>query len=249
MNLDRRQILAAAAALAAPKAGWAFGQGSVVDIAQLDLGPGSVQRPDAWVRLLYEVIQSTAVDCVARADRVDPSSDELFRHPFSVLAGDAAFAAPSPQVMQQLDRYLSYGGSLFIDDTSGAERSGFDDSVRAMCAALFPTRPLAPIPSDHSVYRAFFLLDRAWGRVDRVSWLEGVTVGNFTPVVYCRNDLSGALDRGPDGRERQACVPGGERQRREAVKLGVNLILYALTTNYKADQTHVRQLMLEGRLE
>jgi hypothetical protein len=45
------------------------------------------------------------------------------------------------------------------------------------------------------------------------------------------------------------CVPGGESQRREAIKLGINLVLYALTSNYKKDQAHVRQLMKEGRLE
>jgi hypothetical protein len=44
-------------------------------------------------------------------------------------------------------------------------------------------------------------------------------------------------------------VPGGETQRREAIKLGINLVVYALTANYKRDQAHVKQLMKEGRLE
>ena len=76
-----------------------------------------------------------------------------------------------------------------------------------------------------------------------------MTVGNLSPLIYCRNDLSGALDRGPDGRSVHACVPGGERQRGEAVKVGINLVMYSLTANYKRDQAHVRALMLEGRLE
>ncbi|MEM6928683.1 MAG: DUF4159 domain-containing protein, partial [Myxococcota bacterium] len=80
-------------------------------------------------------------------------------------------------------------------------------------------------------------------------FLEGVTVGNVTPVIYCRNDLSGALDRRADGRNAFSCVPGGELQRREAIKLGINLLMYSLTANYKKDQAHVRQLMKEGRLE
>ena len=68
-------------------------------------------------------------------------------------------------------------------------------------------------------------------------------------MIYCRNDLSGALERGNDGRHRYPAVPGGEWQRREAVKLGINLVLYSLTANYKKDQAHVRELMLQGRLE
>src|SRR5512137_1048024 len=118
-----------------------------------------------------------------------------------------------------------------------------------MCARLFPTRPLAPLPTDHAVYRSFFLLRRPVGRVDVVPWLEGITIGEMTPLVYCRNDLSGALDRGPDGRDRFAVEPGGAGQRREAVKLGVNLVVYALTSDYKKDATHVRELLREGRIE
>ncbi len=64
-----------------------------------------------------------------------------------------------------------------------------------------------------------------------------------------RDDLSGALDRRPDGRPKSACVPGGDWQRKEATKLAINLLMYSLTANYKRDQAHVRQLMREGRLE
>jgi hypothetical protein len=35
------------------------------------------------------------------------------------------------------------------------------------------------------------------------------------------------------------CLPGGESQRELAFRLGINLILYALTGNYKEDQIHV----------
>ena len=34
-------------------------------------------------------------------------------------------------------------------------------------------------------------------------------------------------------------VPGGERQREMAFRTGVNIVMYALTGNYKADQVHV----------
>ena len=66
--------------------------------------------------------------------------------------------------------------------------------------------------------------------------------------MFCPADLSGALDRTPDGRNRTPLV-GGELQRREATKLSINLVLYALTSNYKHDIAHVVELMREGRLE
>jgi len=250
----RREFIAALAAglgagLLPPRLAWAFGAASKVDIAELDLGDGTLSRPDSWKRLLYEVVHTTSVDCEPRSVHLKPDDPQLFEHPFAVLLGNDHFELPNETGLAQLSRYLSYGGFLFIDETTGSDTSGFDESVRRLCNVLFPTRPLSPLPSDHSIFRSFFLLHEPVGRVARFDYLEGVTVGNVTPVVYNRNDLSGALERGPDGRHRYPCVPGGEWQRREAIKLGINLMLYALTANYKKDQAHVRQLMLEGRLE
>jgi len=245
--MRRRELLVGAAAcLVAGEAG-AFGASTKVDVAELDMG--KLTRPNAWKRLLYEVMQTTSVECEARVVRVPPGDAQLFQHPFCVLIGDEGFEQPDSHGLEQLSRYLSYGGFLFVDDASGSENSAFDDSVRELARRLFPTRPLSSIPADHSVYRSFFLLKKPLGRIDRFETLEGITVGNLSPLLYCRNDVSGALDRGDDGRARQACVPGGERQRREAIKLGINLVMYSLTANYKRDQAHVKQLMREGRLE
>ena len=46
-----------------------------------------------------------------------------------------------------------------------------------------------------------------------------------------------------DGRPLAAMVPGGARQREFAYRFGVNLALYALTGNYKADQVHVPAIL------
>ncbi len=246
----RRELLigAAASTLLAPTA-WGFGPATRVDIAELDLGPGTVSRPNAWKRLLYDVLRTTSVECEPRSVLVSAEDPEMFEHPFAVLLGDGPFERVSDKALEQLSQFLAYGGFLFIDDTTGSESSGFDASARRLVRRLFPTRPLAVLRPDHSVFRAFFLLDRMPGRLDLHPLTEGITVGNLSPLIYCRNDVSGALDRGDDGRYRSACVPGGERQRREAVKVGINLLMYSLTANYKNDQAHVRQLMLERRLE
>lgn len=247
--MNRRQLLGGlGASVLAPRAAYGLGDPTRVDVAELDLGRGTASRPQAWKRLLYELIHSTSVECRPEAVQVTLDQPDFFQHPFTVLLGDGAFALPPDEQLEQLHRYLSYGGFLFIDETSGAEVSPFDDKVRALCDRLFPTRPLAPLPADHSVYRSFFLLERPLGRLARHRHLEGVTIGNLTPLIYCRNDLSGALERRPDGSHAYPCTPGGERQRREAVKLGINLMLYCLTANYKKDQVHVRELMEQNKL-
>lgn len=246
--MNRRDFLATAASgLLLPGTALGFGDVTDVDVAELDVA-GSLSRPSAWKRLLYEVENTTSVEVDGNIARVRPDDPELFEHPFTVLMGREGFEIDEAGI-EQLSRYLAYGGFLFVDDTSGLERSPFDDSVRRLVRRLFPTRQLNPVPRDHSVYRSFFLIDRPLGRVARHERLEAVTAGNLAPLVYSRNDLSGALERRANGQFVNPCVPGGERQRREALKLGINLILYSLTANYKRDQAHVVALKRQGRLE
>lgn len=251
--LSRRDLLRAGAALGAlgllGRPAGAFGPASQVDIAEILLDSGTTSRPAAWRRLLYELMQSTSVEANPEAVQVGPEDPLLFAHPFSVLLGTGALPRLSEAGAQQIVRYLSYGGFLLLDDTSGAPDGPYARSVRQICSQLFPTRPLSPLPANHSIYRAFFLLDRPYGRTALSPVLEGVTLGPVTPLIYCANDLSGALDRGPDGRNRYAVTPGGESQRKEALKLGINLLMYSLTSNYKQDQAHVLELIREGRLE
>ncbi len=247
--MNRRQFTALLAGSMAciPGSAQAFGDASKVGVAELDLGPGTLSRPNAWKRLLYDVRHTTSVETNATVALLEPDDPQLFEYPFCVLLGDGAFALPTDGKLEQLKRFMDYGGLLFIDDTVGAERSPFDASVRKLVAALFPNRPLAPLPEDHSLFRSFFLKPKPQGRIAQYPYVEGISVGNLAPLVYFRNDLSGALDRDRTGRERP-CVPGGERQRREARKLAMNVVLYCITSNYKKDQAHVAELIRQNRL-
>ncbi len=248
----RRSLLrgAAASALAcATRPAFGFGPSGKVDVAELQLSTGTISRPEAWKRLLFEAIQTTSVETEPRAVQLAPHDPALFEHPFAVLCGDGGFPPLSDLARQQLVRYLSYGGFLLIDDASGTAGSDFDISARRLMLDLFPTRPLETLSTEHSIYRSFFLLGEPAGRVRVSRVLEGVAHVTTHPLVYSRNDISGALDRRADGTDALPCTPGGEDQRREAVKLALNLLLYALTSNYKHDQAHTDQLMREGRIE
>ncbi|HJN78145.1 MAG TPA: DUF4159 domain-containing protein [Myxococcota bacterium] len=244
--MRRREFLAALSALWCGPA-WALGEASLVDVVEVDI-PGTDSRPDAWKRMLYEIQRVSSVEVGEDIPRIAPSDLALFDHPFAVLCGGAAFDPLEDEEVQALSRYITYGGFLFVDDTSGTEApSGFDDSVRRLLTRMFPTRPLVTLEADHSLYRAFFFIRSPVGRVAAHPTLEGVQLGQITPIVYGRNDLSGALEKSSTGRHVRPVVPGGERQRREAVKLSVNLMLYALTSNYKKDQAHVQALIEDGR--
>jgi hypothetical protein len=62
-------------------------------------------------------------------------------------------------------------------------------------------------------------------------------------VVIGAHDWAAAWATDSQGRAQYAAVPGGEGQRETAVRFGVNLVMYALTGNYKADQVHVDAIL------
>ena len=62
-------------------------------------------------------------------------------------------------------------------------------------------------------------------------------------IIIGANDWAGAWAVGPGGAPMLPVVPGGERQREMAYRFGVNLVMYALTGNYKSDQVHVPAIL------
>ena len=246
---NRRELLVAMmGAGLMPRNALGLGHASRFHVAEIDLGAGALLRPSAWSRMLHEIIQATSIEVSPRAVPIDPKDPALFEHPFAVLVGRDKLPRLEDAAIHQLRRYLSYGGFLLIDDASGTGTGAFAKSARALVRRIFPTRPLSPLAGDHALYRSFFLLDRPLGRTRGTGVIEGVQLGPTTPLMFCPCDLSGALERGQDGRNTTPLV-GGEAQRREAIKLSINLAMYALTSNYKHDIAHVVELMREGRLE
>ena len=110
---------ALAAAVLPGRRAHAFGPPTRVDVAEIVLASGTLSRPEAWQRLLFEVIQTTSVESNPVAVQLSPEDPALFEHPFSVLIGDGALPDISDRAVEQLRRYLSYGGFLVLDDASG----------------------------------------------------------------------------------------------------------------------------------
>jgi len=115
--------------------------------------------------------------------------------------------------------------------------------VRRELARLLPSSPLARVARDHVLYKSFYLLDRPGGRLAVKPWLEAQVVDRRVAVLYSQNDLGGAWARGELGDWEYPCVPGGEAQREIAFRLGVNIAMYALCTDYKDDAVHLPFIM------
>ena len=209
-------------------------------LAQLKYAGGQWDpRPRATISLVREVRQRTSVETQDDRKVVALQDPTLFSYPFLYMTGEQSFTPLSDAELTVLRRYLLFGGLLLIDDARGNKGRDFDASIRRDIARLFPKQPLKILPPDHTVFRAFYLI-RTVGGVRMVNpYLEGITVGDRTPLLYCQNGLGAAWERDYLGNWVASCHPGGEAQRLEAFKLGVNAILYALTVNYKQDLIHI----------
>lgn len=132
------------------------------------------------------------------------------------------------------------GGFLLAEDTLGARGSGFDRSFRQEMEQVLPRHPLNRLPGDHALFQSFYLIELSEiaGRRRVDPFLEGIRIDEWTPVIYSRNDLAGAWSRDKQGAWLYECVPGGEAQRKAAFRMGVNMVVYSLTDDYKKDLVH-----------
>ena len=86
-------------------------------------------------------------------------------------------------------------------------------------------------------------------------WVEGSSQGGsrgeghrahndgVSSIIVGSNDWTAAWAVDATGRPLAPLVPGGARQRELATRFGINLVMYTLTGNYKADQVHVPALL------
>ena len=195
-------------------------------------------HPGLLPALVEELKARTSIDPHAARRVVELTAEELFEEPFLYMAGRYEFTPFSEAQKELLRRYLAYGGFLWAEDAEGWRGYGFDRAFRELAADLFPDHPLRPLPRDHAVYRSYYLLRGLGGRNPVSNHLEGVTLDRWTPLIYCRNDLGGAWERLPTGEWADPCRPGGEEQRRQAFRSGINIVTYALCASYKSDLVH-----------
>ncbi|TMA06739.1 MAG: DUF4159 domain-containing protein [Deltaproteobacteria bacterium] len=196
-------------------------------------------HPLAATPLMEELMLRTSVEAATARQEIDLRNPNLFSYPFLYIAGKYDFEPFNREEIEILRRFLSYGGFLLADDALGQPGYGFDKSLRQEIKKIFPDKEFTRLPSGHAALRSYYLLRRIGGTRMVYPYVEGINLGNTTPVIYCQNDLGGAWERDQLGKWVNPCTPGGEEQRRDAFHLGINLILYAMTENYKEDLIHV----------
>jgi len=169
---------------------------------------------------------------------------------------------PTAKTMARIDAFMKQGGSILFDTQDqisgsfgGTSSSPAARQLQAILSGL-DIPPLEPVPSDHVLTKSFFLLDSFPGRyAGGELWVETLTGASslndrparagdgVSSILITSNDMAGAWAVDASGRALYATIPPDPVQRTYAFRVGVNLMMYALTGNYKADQVHIPALL------
>jgi hypothetical protein len=197
---------------------------------------------------------------------VDPARDELAFFPLIYWPIVPGVPKPTQAAINRIDAYMKQGGTVLFDTRDaiealpgegGAAQTPGMQALRNILSSL-DVPELEPVPRDHVLTKTFYLLRDFPGRFDSgQTWVEALPRAEddeaatrparggdgVSPIIITSNDLAGAWAIRPDGQPMLPLTQGEPRQREFAFRAGVNIVMYTLTGNYKADQVHAPALI------
>ena len=197
---------------------------------------------------------------------LDITRDELAFYPLIYWPIAPGAPRPSEAALKRIDTYMKDGGTVLFDTRDavvappgpgGETRSPGMMELRQILSSL-DIPELEPVPRDHVLTKTFYLLRDFPGRFNSGQlWVEALPSAQdeerlgrparggdgVSSIIITSNDLAGAWATRSDGQPMLPMVDGEPRQRELAFRAGVNIVMYTLTGNYKADQVHVPALL------
>jgi uncharacterized protein DUF4159/aerotolerance regulator-like protein len=197
---------------------------------------------------------------------LDINHDELAFYPLIYWPIVPGAPRPSEDALKRIDSYMKNGGTVLFDTRDavvappgpgGETQSPGMVELRKILSSL-DIPQLEPVPRDHVLTKTFYLLRDFPGRFSTGQlWVEALPATDdeeqsnrparggdgVSSIIITSNDLAGAWATRSDGQPMLPMVDSEPRQREFAFRAGVNIVMYTLTGNYKADQVHVPALL------
>ncbi len=197
---------------------------------------------------------------------LDPARDELAFYPLIYWPIVPSAPKPSREALEHIDAYMKQGGTVLFDTRDAVEapsgaggetRGPGMQALRAILSSL-DIPELEPVRRDHVLTKTFYLLKDFPGRFSSGQlWVEALPAAEedepasrparagdgVSSIIITSNDFAGAWAMRQDGQAMLPLVSAEPRQREFAFRAGVNIVMYTLTGNYKADQVHVPALL------
>jgi hypothetical protein len=242
---SRRQALATLStlcglgALSVARGARAFGEEGAFNPRVLLTGNARWEgvRTTAPARWSAELMTRTSAPARQAPGTVRADDPLLLAEPFAMWGGEGDVPPLTDRETSGLRRFISLGGILLVDDFAPDDGT-FGRAAKRELRRVVPEGAPIAIGPENVVFKSFYLIRRAVGRVEGPPKLTAIIRGGVPQVIYSAHDLTGALARGASGTHPIQVTPGGEQQREHAVRLAVNIAMYVLCSTYKDDLVH-----------
>jgi hypothetical protein len=192
-------------------------------IAQLQYDGGGdwYANPTGLPNLLRTIRDRTGLPVAVEPGRTRLTDPGLWKYPFLYMTGHGNVRF-SEEELRTLRRYLESGGFLHVDDNYG-----LDESFRREIRRVFPDRELQELPASHPVFRVFYDLPEGLPKIHDHEGKPPQAFGIFDRgrlVLFYSYESD--LGNGWEDADRHG-LPASTRE--AALRMGVNLFLYALS--------------------
>ena len=177
--------------------------------------------PSALSNLIRFARQHIPLNLSERYDDVAIGSRDIHRYPFLFMTGHGNVVVNQSEA-QNIREYVDNGGFLYIDDDYG-----FDPYVREILSVIFPDEELIELPVNHPIYNQVFEFPDGLPKIHEHDGLPPQGFGIFRNGrlgVYYTYETNLADGWAYDVHD----TP--EQQRQNALRMGVNLLVYAFTS-------------------
>lgn len=151
---------------------------------------------------------------------VDAGSQAIFQYPFVHMTGHGNVVFNASEA-ENLRTYMMAGGFLHIDDNYG-----MDQFIRSEIKKIFPNNELVELPYNHPIFNQKFKfngLPKIHEHDDKRPQAFGIIIDGRLVCLYTfETDLG-------DGWEDVDVHNDTKDKRLEALKMGVNILMYAFT--------------------
>ena len=177
--------------------------------------------PSAEVNMMEYLKKNTVIDVdEPKFYSVDISSDDIFNYPFIFITGHGNINFSDTEV-KRLKEYLERGGFLYADDDYG-----MNEPFKREMKKVFPEQEMKELPFDHKIYSSHFSFPRGLPKTHEHDGKPPQGFGYFIDGRLCvyytyETNIS---DGWADPREHD----DPPEKRDEALKMGTNIIVYAL---------------------
>lgn len=178
--------------------------------------------PSALRNLAEFARQQVPIAINPEYDDVDIGSPDLFSYPFAFLTGHGSITINQAEA-SNLRTYLRNGGFLYVDDDYG-----LDKHFRKIIEEVFPNEELIELPFDHPIYHQVFEFPGGLPKIHEHDGKPpkgyGIFLEGRLAIFYTYETNLGDGWANPNVHNDPAAV------REQALKMGSNILIYALTS-------------------